>query len=530
MRLVVNSTLDENVDVAVQKKAPNAMVYQRWLSKCADDLASEVLGVINGETVLPGKVRELYCALLDQRVNGILHNSSDADLSTRVTFIRSQVDAVRTGTHLQVGKLSDLRFASLFSAKKGDASRQPKMTLQTLPPVDVPMLDDTAAFERPLARRYNRNNQGKGRSILQEAISNTMVDEVSEAVKSLIEKSTIEDVVQHDTEGNNTVMLAAYCGHSKIVQAILQKHPGFDLEAANSEGETALTLAIKKRGFHHTLATLLDFGAEIPRRKAFERFCIDNGYRITAQILAKYGENSVEVDDTMTPEYVQFMYERVVASNGLLQHTRLLWSSKLYAVQRVATGTPLDAAELMAIGMFTNNAVVAEVRNKQLLQRQFSSVMVKNYVSVLHGALTKLQPFRGEVFLAADTDRKLFLKGREFTWNRFVSGSSLWRVALENAPSFTSKARKGCVFLIKSISGRIVGQYSQHSFDSEVVFLPSTRFQVSNWYHGDVIALGQENVREHSYGIDEVSPSERPSMQEMIHSDRRLIIELTEQN
>jgi len=205
--------------------------------------------------------------------------------------------------------------------------------------------------------------------------------------------------------------------------------------------------------------------------------------------------------------------------------TRLLWDSIISAVRCIALGTSLTASELVALSMYTNNAVVPEVISTQLITRQFSSAKIKDYVSLLHGCLVKLLPFKGEVFLAAgDIDRKLFMKGKEFTWNRFVSASSLWRLALENIPSFTAKNSKGVVFLIKSKTGRAV----LNSFDAEVIFLPNARFVVSNWYHGNVIALGQENIREHTFAIKEKDGTQRPCLKEMTESDKSLIIELTE--
>ena len=80
------------------------------------------------------------------------------------------------------------------------------------------------------------------------------------------------------------------------------------------------------------------------------------------------------------------------------------------------------------------------------------------------------------------------------------------------------------MFLIKSKTGRAV----LNSFDAEVIFLPNARFVVSNWYHGNVIALGQENIREHTFAIKEKDDTQRPCLKEMTESDKSLIIELTE--
>jgi len=148
---------------------------------------------------------------------------------------------------------------------------------------------------------------------------------------------------------------------------------------------------------------------------------------------------------------------------------------------------------------------------------------------MLLDALSELPPYTGETFLGVrSVDRRLFLVGAKVSWPVFVSGSTLWRTALENTPDFEAKAKKGTVFILKSRSGRHVGQYSQFSFDSEVVFAPFTRWQVTNWYHGDVICLGQANIREHTFGVKSEASHFRKGRDEMLNSDQSLIIELQE--
>jgi len=73
----------------------------------------------------------------------------------------------------------------------------------------------------------------------------------------------------------------------------------------------------------------------------------------------------------------------------------------------------------------------------------------------------------------------------------------------------------------------MISHLSQFPGDNEVIFLPNTGFRVTNWYHGDVIALGQENIREHTFKVKEFD-NERLCFQKMLESDKALIIELTQ--
>jgi hypothetical protein len=56
----------------------------------------------------------------------------------------------------------------------------------------------------------------------------------------------------------------------------------------------------------------------------------------------------------------------------------------------------------------------------------------------------------------------------------------------------------------------------------EVLFPPNTRFRVIAWYRGDVICLGQANIRQHTFGI---KPEER---EKYLSTNAALIIEMRE--
>jgi ankyrin repeat protein len=127
-----------------------------------------------------------------------------------------------------------------------------------------------------------------------------------------------EDLAAVDTDGNNALHLASYCGHCDTVTAIVARKRDL-VNVPNAAGETPVTLAIKKRGFHRTLGVLIDNGGAIPkgRSKGLQQYAIDKGFKITANYLSSVTEDSNVADETMTPEYLKFLFDRLRASKKL---------------------------------------------------------------------------------------------------------------------------------------------------------------------------------------------------------------------
>jgi ankyrin repeat protein len=213
-----------------------------------------------------------------------------------------------------------------------------------------------------------------------------------------------------------------------------------------------------------------------------------------------------------------------------LQTTRFLWNAKAFTVSVCANQHYLVPSNVLAIAMYTNNPVVPEVINSVLETQAWNAnnETVKNYSSVLMQGLRALPFYKGEVFAGLEAvNRDQYRVGKEFTWNRFTSFSTLWRVAMEGTPSFTTKSRKGVIFAIRSKTGRLVNMCSQYGFDSELMFMPYTKFRVYDWFHGDPVALGQANIRKHSYHVRDESASWMTTEQ-MVTSDKALIIAVEE--
>ncbi len=317
LEVLVRTTFDDNVHVPVRVCRPSSFVMQRWLHRQVDVLAGDILALQRQS--FTKHIRTLCCALLLQKIDAIEQHNEDADLTTQLQYLAEQVEQLKIGNAINAGKVSDLRSyssMSLFESKPGlsTASRTTDLySTQTLK-AQPQALDDKPYFERPL-KRYKRNNDGKQRNALQCAIMDTPHNYLSADMTVCIAKATREDVLHTDADGNNSIMLAAYCGHAKILAVLLKRFPNLNLALSNAAGETAATLAIKKRGFHYTLGVLLDAGAKIPRCKSMERYCIDCGYMVTAEIVAQCGDGTLDVDLSMKPETIRYVYARAKKSD-----------------------------------------------------------------------------------------------------------------------------------------------------------------------------------------------------------------------
>lgn len=232
----------------------------------------------------------------------------------------------------------------------------------------------------------------------------------------------------------------------------------------------------------------------------------------------------------------------IEGSAAFLEHTtefgvpdalmkRLLWDARVLATNIIASGRLVaqpqpNAKQLLALALFTGCAEVSRHLNSMLASGvKATPPPQKLWLSTLHSTLVSLPPFEGEVFIGSmSVERTRFTPGTRFYWPAFVSGTSLWRTATEPLGAFGTKDT-GTVFIVHARrSGRHVGQLSLCSFDSEVVLLPGIVFRVVRWYRGNPIALGQANIREHTFGLAEEDHARYEQ------NNKSLIIELVEED
>jgi hypothetical protein len=182
-----------------------------------------------------------------------------------------------------------------------------------------------------------------------------------------------------------------------------------------------------------------------------------------------------------------------------LEHT--LWSGKIHIVKVLATeeNPVLDPIHLLALYMYTGNLAIFKSTNLAL--SDWSETNPWNpFVFTLYSAVERLPPYAGEVYRAIDApfSSKDYAVGTKVQWNNFAICSKEWRNSAE-----LISLKRGTIFIVQSKSGRDVSKYAKSRMDAEILFNPGSTFKVTNLYKPDVIALGQKNIRNVTFAIEE---------------------------
>lgn len=321
--IIIKSSTDYNtIAINLKENSENIQksLFKKWLSTLIDDVAAETLDLSTKDKNIYGiNPFNLHLELLQQRIDAIevcIEENLDKASFQRLHILQTEINSLRQGLAVNMGKLGDLRFGSQYIVSVPKQNTITNTITNTNVPVNVLPLDNTFVIEKSVI--YSRNSTSKNRNMLQRVIVGKMRDSLEDEVINTINKSSINDLEYTDVDGNNALMLAAYCGHSQIVSKIINQHPYINIEHTNINGETAVTLAIKKQGFYRTIRLLLNAGATIPanRRRALEQYAIEKGYRVTANLIASTSENITTINKSMGPETIKFIYERNTTLNA----------------------------------------------------------------------------------------------------------------------------------------------------------------------------------------------------------------------
>lgn len=254
----------------------------------------------------------------------------------------------------------------------------------------------------------------------------------------------------------------------------------------------------------------------------------------TVTTLQKVGQNP----DQQLMGFLEKLKNNKVFPDGKSCLEFILWDAKVHAISLIAKGESiLQPIHLIALYLYTGNYTIYRNVNMALTKWDLSGTW-HPFISCLYQGIKLLPPFVGECYRAISPhgnqdslnvsvgpdagitglfDPELHRIGLRTRWNTFSLCLKEWKDAGE-----LIEQKKGLVFIIKSLTGRVIAPYSKYPVDNEVVFLPGTEFEITDHYVGKIFALGQANIRKTSYKMKDVD-YERVAKKEAC-----VIIELTE--
>ncbi|OHT10611.1 hypothetical protein TRFO_20016 [Tritrichomonas foetus] len=319
--LHVNSSEDNDIEFSSLVKVINGRseekdpILQAWLRKVLDGMAAELLEMNQNRNKMAPEIMRLQIALYLSRLNSIGTRIDDP----RIPGLKSQIKLIQKGGAINEGKLNDMKFSSMFSPEKRANIPHYQNNHYTSPHErNLPK----AIIYSELPVRYSHNNSNKDRNSLQETIINEYPKRCSTVLFNKIDTASIEDLESIDADGNNALHLAAYCGSDKAIERILQKYSEITsnnhymlskyVNLTNKEKETAVTLAIKRKGYHNSVQVLMLYGACIDetRIEPLKRFCIHRGLFRTAELLSRVNDTGeIEIDTSMTAGVIKFLWD-----------------------------------------------------------------------------------------------------------------------------------------------------------------------------------------------------------------------------
>jgi len=216
---------------------------------------------------------------------------------------------------------------------------------------------------------------------------------------------------------------------------------------------------------------------------------------------------------------------------GLVNSTEywkmILMDAKINLIKIISTSDInnmlLNPNQILAIYLYTSNLELFKGVNQNLSSITLSSQWF-GFIGSLYQGIKTLPNYIGECFRAVDTifDSKIYALGNKVEWNGFSVSNIDWKNSSE-----LIKQKKGIVFIIKSKTGKNISFYSKYPQEKEIVFLPGTKFEVSNYYVPDIICLAQENIRNTTFKYNSVDKV-RGFYDKALEGKSSIIVELTE--
>eukprot|EP00300_Choanocystis_sp_HF-7_P007606 c15396_g1_i1.p1 GENE.c15396_g1_i1~~c15396_g1_i1.p1 ORF type:complete len:1447 (+),score=256.12 c15396_g1_i1:58-4398(+) len=175
-----------------------------------------------------------------------------------------------------------------------------------------------------------------------------------------------------------------------------------------------------------------------------------------------------------------------------------LWNAKVHTIRLVAAGEPvLEPMHILALSLYMSSKSVFQSVNETLCawtENNFWSPLV----ATVYRAAALLPTVNVPVYryVPVSFDPECFRIGAVLSWGAFSICSKEYGSCVAGITE-----NKGMVFIVHGHSGRDISRFSKTEADQQVLFLPESRFVVTQFYQANVTALAQANIRHTTFRI-----------------------------
>ena len=205
-------------------------------------------------------------------------------------------------------------------------------------------------------------------------------------------------------------------------------------------------------------------------------------------------------DETLRDIELNYLREQsLLAFLKNYDKTQLYIDTKIHLTKMISVFTDhiITPTQIIALYLWTYSPIIYNMVNETLQNWSTKRPPIAEaYILTLYKAIITMPPYIGEVYKCVNTnfDNKKYNIGNIINWNSFVNASNDWK---HTSNHITNKL--GIVFIIQSKTGRNISRYSKNPQDGEIVFLPRRQFKIKSLLKGNLICMGQANIRYTSY-------------------------------
>lgn len=216
--------------------------------------------------------------------------------------------------------------------------------------------------------------------------------------------------------------------------------------------------------------------------------------------------------------FIDKLNNNKIFSEGKQYLNYIIWCSKIHLIKMISSGTDLSVLHMLSLYLYTGNKTIFENVNISISNWKNDNIW-NPFVCCLYQAIETLPPYVGETYRGIDIPFNLidFEIGKTLTWNTFVICSKDY-----SCPSELINMKMGIIFIINNKTGRDISKYSKNPVDGEVIYMPGSQMQITNYYVATTTCLGQANIRKSTYSMKE------NDLNKVLKGESCIIIELTE--